>query len=147
MASPFPHTLPVLDPAALRARVTRRSYWRLRFTDGRIVGEWEVDWSEVPTKGRQAIRLYCPNGQVAELGNTQDATDRIFQFKRGMLMAGVGRGATYQVIGILEDTDGNCTCAAWDYAHQQLLTFSDNVHHMAFDQTGRLEPDVLGIRP
>src|SRR5262249_24956382 len=121
--------------------------WKLRYTDGRVVNEWEVDWSEVPAKGRQAIRLYCPNGQVAELGNTQDATGRTFQLKRAALMIGVGRGVTHHLVGIIHDSDGNCTWAAWDYGRQQLLTFNDNVHAMKFDQIGRLEPDVLGIRP
>jgi hypothetical protein len=136
-----------LDAAALRARVQRRSYWRLRYTDGRVINEWEIDWSLAPPRGRQAVRLYCPNGRVAELGNTEDATGRIFQFKRAELLVGVGRGTTAHIIGIIDDTSGNCTCAAWEYGAQRLVTFKDNVHHFAYDQVGRLEPDVLGIRP
>lgn len=147
MASPFPASLPVLDPATLRARVTRRAYWRLRYVDGRIVDERDVDWSLAPARGRQALRLYCPNGQVAELGNTQDATGRLFQFKGGIVTAGAGRGTTYQLIGIIDDTEGSCQCAAWDYRTRRLLTFRDNVHHMSFEQVGALSPDVLGIRP
>lgn len=139
--------LPSLDAAALRARVQRRSYWRLRYTDGRVVNEWEVDWSLAPQQGRQALRLYCPNGQVAELGNSQDATGRLFQFKRAEILAGIGRGTTAHVIGIIEDGDGNCSCAAWDYVSERLVTFKDNVHAMSYDHIGRLEPDVLGIRP
>lgn len=139
--------LQVMDPVALRARVARRSYWRLRYTDGRIVAEWEVDWSLAPASGRQALRLYAPNGKVAELGNTTDATGRLFQLKSAIVTAGAGHGTTAHIIGIIDDNDGNCQCAAWEYGQGRLVTFRDNVHDMQYEQIGALSPDVLGIRP
>lgn len=143
----FLSTLQTLDAAALRSRVQGRSYWRLRMTDGRIVNEWEVDWSLAPARGRQALRLYCPNGKVAELGSSEDATGRLFQFKCAIVTAGAGHGTTAQVIGIVDDNEGNCQCAAWDYARERLVTFRDNVHAFQFEHVGALNPDVLGIRP
>jgi len=137
--------LKLLDPAALRARVTSRAYWRLRLTDGRVVNEWEVDWSLAPARGRQALRLYCPNGEVAELGNSRDASGRLFQFKGGLL-EGDRRAIEYQVIGIVEDGDGNCRCAAWEYHSHRLVAFLDNVHNMTYHQVGALSPDVLGLK-
>jgi hypothetical protein len=139
--------LPTLDPAALRARVQRRSYWRLRYTDGRVVNEWDLDWSLAPFQGRQSLRLYCPNGQVAELGNSQDATGRLFQFKGATATAGIGRTLDFHLIGLITGSDGACDCAVWEYASSRLVTFRDNVHHLAYGQRGPLNADVLGIRP
>jgi hypothetical protein len=147
MPAALSSALQLLDPVALRARVQRRSYWSLRYTDGRVVQEWEVDWSLVPARSRQSLRLYCPNGQVAEMGNTDDAAGRLFQFKGATMTAGVGSRTDFHVIGILTGAQGQCDCAAWDYAEQRLVTFRDNVHQFAYGQVGPINPAVLGIRP
>lgn len=136
----------MLTPPALRARITGRSLWSLRYTDGRVITEGEVDWSLAPQKGRQSLRLYCPNGQVAELGNTQDATGRIFQLKAGTMSAGAGRQQDAHIIGIITGTDGQCRCAAWEYATGRFVAFEDNIFDMQYQQIGQLSGDVLGIR-
>lgn len=136
-----------LDPAALRARITGRSWWRVRYSDGKLVDEWSgMDWSLLPRRGLVAVRLYCPNGQVAELGNTVEAGERLFQFKGGMLMGGL-RAHTYQLIGLVTGLDGQCTCAVWETGPQRLVTFTDNVHAMQYENVGRLAFDHLGIKP
>jgi hypothetical protein len=137
----------MMSPPALRARLTRRSLWSLRYTDGRVITEGEVDWSLAPQKGRQSIRLYCPDGRVSELGNTEDATGRIFQLKAGTLMAGAGRTADAHIVGIIHGTDGQATLAIWEYATSRLVTFEDNVFAMRYQNIGRLSADVLGITP
>ena len=132
------------DRAELRARFTGKSWWRLRFTDGRVVNEWDTDWSKVPQQGRQAIRLYCPNGEIAELGSG-DCSGRLFQLKVALLQAG-SRGAVAHIVGLVNDVDGNCSYAAWEYDRQRLVTGRDNVHAMAYQQVGRLSFDVMGLR-
>lgn len=152
MTSPLHLVTQQLDPAALRARVTGRSWWAVRFHGGKIITEWQRDWLDVPKKGRQSIRLYCPNGQVAELGNDGgDATDRIFQFKRAFAQVsigagGSGRGTSAHVIGMIHGTDGQCTCWRWDYFMHRLVKWEDNANHMLWDHVGRLENAVLGIK-
>lgn len=137
-----------LDPSALRARTTGRCWWRVRYHDGRVTNEWDgPDWSLLPRTGLVAVRLYCPNGKVAELGNSVDASDRLFQLKGGTLTAGKGRRTDFHLIGLVTGTDGQCRCAAWEYGPGRLLTFEDNVYAMQYQSIGRLNFEVLGIRP
>src|SRR5438045_1194170 len=82
-------------------------------------------------------RMRCPNGEVAELGNSVEAGERLFQFKGGMLMGGL-RAHTYQLIGLVTGLDGQCTCAVWETGPQRLVTFTDNVHAMQYKNVGRL---------
>lgn len=139
--------LSLLDPSALRARVTGRSWWVVRYRDGRTVNEWDgPDWSLLPRQGLRAVRLYCPDGQVAELGNSVDASDRLFQLKVGVMQPG-RRHQQAHLIGIVTGTDGQCTVAAWDYDLGRLLTFDDNVCRMAYRGIGRIAADHVGIRP
>lgn len=132
---------------SVRARLTGRASWSLRYTDGRIVTEGEVDWSLAPQQGRQSLRLYCPDGQVAELGNSQDSTGRLFQLKGGTLTAGKGRRTDFHLIGMVDGTDGHCRCAAWEYGSGRLVTFEDSMWDMRYQSIGRLNFEVLGIRP
>ncbi len=136
----------LLDTTSLRARFARRSFWQLRYTNGRIINEWELDWSLMPHEGRQAVRLYCPNGDVAELGNDQDATGRLFQLKGAVLTAGVGRYVDFQLIGLVDQPDGGCQCAVWEYRWNRLRSFRDNVNAMRYPGVGRLNFEVLGLR-
>lgn len=79
-----------LFPLAVRARLDRRPYWALLLYGGRVVEEPDCDWLHAPRKGRLAVRLYCPDGQAPTLGNTVDATDRLFQFKVGLVALATG---------------------------------------------------------
>lgn len=137
----------MLTPPVIRARITGQSLWSLRYMDGRVISEGEVDWSLAPFKGRQSLRLYCPNGKVAELGNTQDATGRLFQLKAGTASVGAGRSLQAHIIGIISGTDGQCKCAAWEPDHARLVQFEDNVFDFRYQGIGRLSADVLGITP
>jgi hypothetical protein len=127
-----------------RARLTQRSYWALLYRDERIVTELDCDWSLAPQHGRKAVRLCCPNGQVAELGGS-DAEGRLFQFKGGMLTGGM-RSTRYHLIGIIDALDGTCRCAVWDYEDKTLKTFIDNAYGLKFESVGALNLDVLGLR-
>lgn len=138
--------LSLLDPVALRARMTGRSYWSVRYRDGSIIHEWERDWSLIPRRGLVAVRLYCPDGNVAELGNSVDASDRLFQLKCGIRTAGAGKATLAHIIGIIHGTDGQASCAAWEPDPGRLVTFEDNVFAMQYQQIGRLSGDVLGIK-
>jgi len=109
------------DPAAA-ARTFGTAQWVLRMTDGTLYYEWQTDWLQVPTKGRQALRLYCPNGRMAEVGGTLDATGRLFQLKVAARSVATGNGAVVRketlahVIGMLDGTDGQCVLYAWEPA-------------------------------
>jgi hypothetical protein len=73
-------------------------------------------------RGRQAIRLYCPNGKFAQLGDTHDATGKLFQFKIGQRNFSLGSsGATFssqqtlaQVVGMVHGSSGECSLFAWE---------------------------------
>jgi hypothetical protein len=137
-----------LIPIELHARVTRRSWWQLRLMDGRIVDEREVDWSLAPIRGRKELRLVCPNGQQAVLGNSAGADDRLFQLKVGVRTAGAGKRTLAHVIGIIVGTDGLCRLWAWEPDPGRLVgPLTDNVRNVRYQQIGALSPDVLGIKP
>lgn len=140
----MPLALP--DQGTIRAKLAKRAYWRLRYTDGTIVSEWDCDWSLAPAHGRQALRLHCPNGQVAELGNSQDATGRLFQLHGATLRMGEGRRTDFQLIGIVENPDGDCAIAVWEYGRQRLLSLRDNVQRMRYASIGLLNHDALGLK-
>ena len=134
--------------AQVVASFKKRSYWRLRFHDGKTISEWDADWADVPRKSRVALRLYCPNGQIAEVGNSEDASDRLFQFKIAEIRATPGkvdRGTLAQVIGIVTSTDGTCTCYAWNYRTKQIDAFEDNVFDFKYENVGPLNPDIIGV--
>ena len=139
-----PHVSP-LDPGAIRARLTGRSWWALKYVDGSILPEWRRDWSLAPRAHRASVRLYCPNGAVAQFGDTQDATGRLFQLKQSVIKTGVGRSQLCHLIGYAYGTDGACQLAVWSYEHGQLETYHDNVNALAYGQIGKLSEDVLGL--
>lgn len=124
---------PFTDREAVRcadhARKTGRSWWALRYSD-EWVHEWDAepaspnghkDWPLMPKRGRQAVRLYCPNGKFAQLGDTGDATGKLFQFKcgvRSIRLTGSAlseeREVLAHVIGMLTGTNGECVLYAWE---------------------------------
>ena len=136
----------MLASSPLRARLTGRSFWALRYTDGRIVTEGDIDWSLAPLRGRQQLRLYCPSGEVAELGNTTDATGRLFQLKVAVRGMGGGKEVLAHLIGIITGPDGACRCAAWEPDPGRLIQFDDNVNAMRYQGIGALAFDHVGIR-
>lgn len=140
-----------LDALSLRARMTGRSYWEVGYANGKTVAEPDpgVDWLHLKHKGLRWLRLACPNGQVAVLGNdAADCGDRLFQFK--IAVAGLGGRATEaHVIGMVTNLDGGCTCWAWEYGPKRLVRFTDDVRPGLFVYGGGMTLDFahLGIRP
>ena len=131
--SPVPAGEVEMQRGSSHAKRTGRSWWAVRYVDGTVLREWEPDpgspnkhrdWTRISGRGMQAIRLYCPDGQVANLGATLDATDRIFQGKIGTssvrLDVGGGLGAVESratlahFIGIIENPNGDCTLYSWE---------------------------------
>lgn len=115
----------------LQSLGTARSWWAARYTDGTILNEWDadpgspnghVDWPRIAKRGMQRVRLYCPNGHYAELGDTSDAGGRFVQFKIGMRAVYVQgapinaqtRATLAHVIGLVDGYDGQATCYAWE---------------------------------
>jgi hypothetical protein len=117
------------------ARRTGRSWWALRYTDGRILREWDrdpgspnghADWPRLAMLGQlrgiQALRLYCPNGKMAELGGEGDQTGRLFQFKVAVRhvrldssgASDAGHEVLAHAIGIITGYDGQCQLYAWE---------------------------------
>jgi hypothetical protein len=106
--------------ASLRARLSGRAWWVARYRDGREVGEWECDWTRLRRQGLVELRLHCPNGQVAVLGNSAEAGERLFQFKIARLAIGA-RLVEAQVIGLVRDTAGACVLWAWETEPRRLV--------------------------
>lgn len=106
-----------------------RSWWSVRYTDGTIINEWDDDagspnqhrdWARIPFRGRQAVRLYCPNGKMVELGDSRDGTGKLIQLKarlRGVSLGGITvleQRMLFHMIGIISGLDGQCTIYAWE---------------------------------
>jgi hypothetical protein len=112
---------------------TGRSWWALRFTDGKIVHEWDedpgspnghADWPRLRKGGRQSLRLYCPNRQMVQLGDTgADLTGKLFQLKIAIRTVAFGEGVPPEMlgnhvqahlVGMIHETDGTAICYAWE---------------------------------
>lgn len=137
----------LLNTLPLRAKLGGKSLWSLRYTSGRVVSEPDCDWSLAPQEHRQSVRLYCPNGQIAELGSG-DCTGRLFQLKHAEMRAGQGSRLLAHVVGLVCDADGNCTYAAWLYDRQKLAHGKSNVYRFSYEgnSVGHLAFDHIGLR-
>ena len=143
-----------LIAAKARAWVRRRAYWQVRYWDGKVVSEWERDWSHLRRRGLMQGRLVCPNGKVGYLGMSSgaDISERVFQFKVAMACAGpplpISRVTTAQVMGIVYGLDGESVVYVWEPEPGQLIgPFEDNVFSMAYQNVGRLAFEHVGIKP
>ena len=128
---------------SLRARLHGRSYWSLRYADGTVINEWDMDWSRLPLDGRRELRLYAPNGKTVELSTTEER--KLFQFKCAEFRSGVGRRTTAHVIGVIDGPNGECECWSWDYDKGQLLPFRDNVNGMTYQNVGSIALSHVGL--
>jgi len=134
------------DPVAY-ARLSGRSFWIMRYTDGTVIEEWRQDWTQLPLKGRQKLRLVCPNGQIAELGTDHDNTGRFVQLKLAVASTSTGRQTLAHLIGYLYGLNGETSFACWDYRTGTLQTFVDNSYDCKWENLGPLAVDHLGIAP
>jgi hypothetical protein len=74
----------------------------------------------------QAIRLYCPNGKMAELGGSVNSEGKLFQLKlatRNFVVSAnsqteTGREVLAHIVGIVNDLLGTCTLFAWEILPQ-----------------------------
>lgn len=132
------------DPVAL-ARATGRSWWICKFTDGSVIEEWKRDWTELPLRGRQKVRLACPDGQIAELGSDGDNTGRFVQLKLGQASTSMGRSTLAHMIGYVYGLNGETSMAVWNYRTRSLQTFTDNVYDCKWERLGPLAVDHLGL--
>jgi hypothetical protein len=138
-----------------------RSWWQARYSNGKILSEWETltdkvrfpigaggssRWEEVPKDKMIGLRLLCPNGMAGDLESPEG--HKFFQLKSGGLMVGVGGGhyIDAHIIGVVRNAKGDCLCRAWDYREKKLLEFEDNINQMKFLNIGKLSLDVQGLK-
>jgi hypothetical protein len=103
----------------------------LRYIDGTVVREWDLDpgspnghadWPRLALLGRlrgaSALRLFCPNGRMAQVESPDgaDATGRLFQFKVAVRHIGAqfSQEVLAHVVGVVVGLDGQCTLFAWE---------------------------------
>lgn len=137
----------LLDPVAIRSRLTGRSLWSLLMWDGTVLSEGQRDWLDLPRGGRRSLRLYCPTGECATLDDGHDAAGRLFQLKVAVVGIGNKSRVLAHVAGMIVGTDGQSLCAAWDYRTKRLVTFHDNATRMTYENIGPLCGAHLGISP
>lgn len=119
---------------AAMIRASGRSWWQCRYSDGKVLSEWDTftgkslssgtsRWEEVPKKGMVGLRLLCPNGMAGELEAPEG--HRFFQLKLGHYNVTLtfggntktesSRSVDSHIIGVVRDAEGNCLCRAWEY--------------------------------
>ena len=144
------------DPSVRVARQAGRSYWQVRYRDGTIINEWDAgaDWPLLKRQGLVEGRLVCPNGDVAVLGNSIEVSDRLFQFKIGVVQVSTGSGlqsgrlSIAQVMGIITKPDGTCTLYAWEYPGRMVGPIQDTYPNLRYGGpvTQGMSDDVLGVK-
>ena len=149
-------------------RASGRSWWQARYSDGRVVSEWDTltdkvklptgagkssRWEEVSKEGMIGLRLLCPSGMAGELEAPEG--HRFFQLKAGGMdvgigftggVAGVKQFCDAHIIGVVEDDEGNCLCRAWETKEKRLIEFRDNIYNMKYRNIGRLNLDVQQLK-
>lgn len=143
---------------ALMIRKSGMSWWQARYSDGRILSEWNTmankipgssRWEEIPKNKMIGLRLLCPNGLAGELEAPEGF--KFFQLKIGFMDVAMSGGKSSRsigahLIGVVQDIKGTCLCKAWDYKTRRLLTFTDNIYNMKFENLGPLSLEVQSIR-
>jgi len=151
---------------AAMIRKSGRSWWQARYSDGRVISEWNTltgkirlplglgrssRWEEIPKEKMVGLRLLCPNGMCGELEAPEGC--RFIQLKQGFIFIDVGFGGApggrycaAHIIGVITDDKGNCFCRAWETQEQHLIQFEDNVFNMKYRGIGPLFLDVQGVK-
>ena len=149
-------------------KASGRSWWQARFSDGRILSEWETlinklrlpfqsnkssRWEEVSKKGMIGLRLLCPNGMAGELEAPEG--HKFFQLKAGGVgvtmgftagIKGLSRYCDAHIIGVVVNSEGDCVCRAWEMQEKRLIEFQDNVYDMKYRNIGALSLDVQQLK-
>ena len=132
-----------MDPIiATMIRLSGRSWWQARYSNGRVLSEWDTltgklllpggngkssRWEEIPKKGMVGLRLLCPNGIAGELEAPEG--HRFFQLKVGKKTVAIRFNGTVtgnqseriqeaHIIGVIIDAEGNCLCRAWETTNE-----------------------------
>lgn len=145
-----------------------RSWWQVRYTNGKVLSEWDTlqgeirlpfgqgrssRWEEITKSGMVGIRLLCPNGIAGELEGVTET--QFFQLKAGGVDVAFGftggikalnRFCDAHIIGAVANGNGDCFCRAWEYKEKRLIIFKDNIHNMKYRNIGKLNLDVQGIK-
>lgn len=150
---------------ASMVRHSARSWWQARYSDGKVVSEWNTltttlrlplglgrssRWEDVNKKNMTGLRLLCPNGMVGEIESPEGY--RFIQLKQGFLDVGIGgnaggRSVAAHIIGVITNPGkGDCFCRAWEYEEQRLIQFEDNIFNIKYRNIGKLNLQVQGVR-
>lgn len=146
-------------PLQTQIRLSRRSWWEVLFVGGQTLAEWQTaggrialpvawlsprsKWEDVDHSRVVAVRLWCPDGRVAEVRAT--GPNRVIQFKVGM-MSLMGRVTQAHVIGVLTDDEGGCDCWEWEPETKSLRRFQDNILRLHQRYTvGPFSPEALDL--
>lgn len=136
---------------ALKAKLWgKRSFWAARYLLRDEIFEWDCDWLDLPRVGLVELRLHCPDGQIAVLGNSLGIDDRAFQFKTAELRVGEGRKLAAHTIGVMNG-DGTALTYTWDYATHQLIgpvqeTITQDAMLPSAGAVGKINFDLLGAK-
>ncbi|MGQ9545925.1 MAG: hypothetical protein ACUVTR_02000 [Dehalococcoidia bacterium] len=159
-----------MNPAIIAMiRASGRSWWQARYSDGKILSEWDTltdklrlpfksssrssRWEDIPKNGMVGLRLLCPNGMAGELEAPEG--HKFFQLKVGSAdvsigfvgqIKGVSRNQDAHIIGVVINDKGDCLCRAWETKEKRLIEFHDNVLNMKYRGIGKLNLDVQGIK-
>lgn len=142
-------------------RASGRSWWQARYSNGKVLSEWDTmtskvllpfgngktsRWEDIPKDGMVGLRLLCPNGMAGELEAPEG--HKFFQLKAGGLDVSFGAGIKTRrycdahIIGVVLDPNGSCFCRAWETREKRLIEFYDNIYNMRYCNIGQLNLDV-----
>lgn len=141
-------------------RRSGRSWWQVRYCDGKVRSEWETlqgvtlflpigsnsssRWEDIAKRKMRGLYLLCPDGKAGALESNGDY--QFFQLKTGSLILGMGSTCRAHIIGKVDSDNGDCTCYVWDYQTKRLERFTDNVMNMKYQNIGALSLGVTGLR-
>lgn len=136
------------------------SWWQCSYSNGKVLNEWDTSstklpfgdgrsskWETVLKDGMVGLRLLCPDGAIGKLETSENC--KFFQLKVGRFDVGYDFSRRYcnaHIIGVVIDSDGTCFCKAWEVQNKKLIEFHDNVFDMKYQNIGRLNTDVQGLK-
>jgi len=124
----------------------QRTLWKVQYTDGVTVSEEWADWVEVDTDRVKKLYLTLPNGGEVFL-EKERPQEQFFQFKVGVSQVSTSFShVRSQVIGKVINDKGDCIMKTYDYTLNKVLTLYDNVFKLEYENVGKLNFDLLGLK-
>src|SRR5215472_520305 len=138
-------TVPIGVPFSTLVQQSGRAWWEVKYMGGDTVGEWETggvadrlayprlslharsNWQDLDHYRIVGARLWCPNGQVAEV--QAPGPYRTFQFKAGHATSEGESITDAQVLGVIIDDEGWCHAWEWSDAHG-LASIKDRIQEL-----------------